>query len=118
MEKKSSETVQFSKQVYKFSENILNDLLKCMNEQLKGKERGMFYYWEKNPEQNEEQVKKKFIPHGENNNCKRSILGVSKSSHWIDEFNIGSIMHFSEMNISDFDASIPMEEYLFKDKLY
>jgi hypothetical protein len=63
-------------------------------------------------------VKKKFILTGENNTCKRSILGVSKSTHWIDEFNIGTIMHFSEMNISDFENPIPMEEYLFKDRLY
>lgn len=27
-------------------------------------------------------------------------------------------MHFSEMNINDFDNPIPMEEYLFKDRLY
>jgi hypothetical protein len=78
----------------------------------------VFYYWEKNPEQNEEQVKKKFIPHSENSNCKRSILGVSKSTHWIDEFNIGTIMHFSEMTINDFENNVPMEEYLFKDRLY
>lgn len=55
---------------------------------------------------------------GENNTCKRSILGVSKSTHWIDEFNIGTIMHFSEMAISDFENAIPMEENLFKDRLY
>lgn len=27
-------------------------------------------------------------------------------------------MHFSEMNINDFDNTVPIEEYLFKDKLY
>ena len=43
---------------------------------------------------------------------------MSKSAHWIDEFNIGTIMHFSEMNINDFDTNIPIEEYLFKDRLY
>ena len=26
-------------------------------------------------------------------NCKRSILGVNKTIHWIDEFNIGTLMH-------------------------
>lgn len=124
LEKKSSETVQFSKQVYRYAHNILSDLTACINEPLKKKERSAFYYWEKNPEQNEEQVKKKFIPHHNSlavseggNNCKRSILGVSKSSHWIDEFNIGSIMHFSELHITDFENLLPMEEYLFKDKL-
>ena len=27
-------------------------------------------------------------------------------------------MHFSEMSINDFDISVPIEEYLFKDRLY
>jgi hypothetical protein len=27
-------------------------------------------------------------------------------------------MHFSEMSINDFENAIPMEEYLFKDRLY
>lgn len=52
LEKRSSETVQFSKQVHKFAESLLTDLLKCLNEPLKSKERTAFYYWEKNPEQN------------------------------------------------------------------
>jgi hypothetical protein len=45
-----------------------------------------FYYWEKNPELNEEQVRKKFIPANieARNECKRSILGVSKTSSWMD----------------------------------
>lgn len=118
VQKRSSETVQFSRQVHRFGQTLLTDLLRCLNQPLKNKQRSAFYYWQKNPEQNEEQVKKKFIPHSENNNCKRSILGVSKSSHWIDEFNIGTIMHFSEMTINDFDGSVPIQEYLFKDKLY
>jgi len=27
-------------------------------------------------------------------------------------------MHFSEMGLSDFEETVPMEEYLFKDKLF
>lgn len=94
--------------------------MKCLDEPLKTNDRSAFYYWEKNPEQNEEQVKSRFISnHNENSsNCKRSILGVSKSSHWMDEFNIGTVMHFTEASINDFDSTVPIEEYLFKDKLY
>jgi hypothetical protein len=36
----------------------------------------------------------------------------------VDEFNIGSIMRMSEVRPEVFDKIIPMEEYLFKDKLY
>jgi hypothetical protein len=31
LEKKSSETVQFSRQVHKFAETLLSDLLKCIS---------------------------------------------------------------------------------------
>ena len=65
-------------------------------------DKSSFYYWQKNPENNEEQVKKKFVQGKSSYNCKRSILGVNKMAHWIDEFNIGTIMHMSEMTINDF----------------
>lgn len=58
-------------------------------------DKSSFYYWQKNPENNEEQVKKKFVSGKDSNSCKRSILGVNKMTHWIDEFNIGTIMHMS-----------------------
>ena len=65
-------------------------------------------------------MRKKFIPSSleARNECKRSILGVSKSSSWMDEFNIGSIMHMGMVTVEEFETSLPMEEYFFKDKLY
>ena len=81
-------------------------------------DKSSFYYWQKNPENNEEQVKKKFVFSKSSDNCKRSILGVNKMAHWIDEFNIGTIMHMSELAINDFEHTLPIEEYIFKDKLY
>jgi len=36
----------------------------------------------------------------------------------MDEFNIGSIMHMNMATVEDFELSLPMEEYYFKDKLY
>jgi len=36
----------------------------------------------------------------------------------MDEFNIGSIMHMSMVSVDDFEMTLPMEEYFFKDKLY
>jgi hypothetical protein len=49
-------------------------------------------------------VKKKFIPSNieAKNECKRSILGVSKANSWMDEFNIGSIMHMNLASVDDF----------------
>lgn len=54
----------------------------------------------------------------ENENCKRSILGVSKKNHWIDEFNIGSVMHMMPLKLEELINIYPIEEYVFKDKLY
>ena len=53
MERRSSETVQFSRQVHRFAETLLADLQRCLAEPLKQKDRNAFYSWEKNPEQNE-----------------------------------------------------------------
>ncbi len=36
----------------------------------------------------------------------------------MDEFNIGSIMHMGMVTVEEFETSVPMEEYFFKDKLY
>lgn len=48
------------------------------------RDKSSFYYWQKNPENNEEQVKRKFVTSKTGDNCKRSILGVNKIVHWID----------------------------------
>lgn len=45
-------------------------------------------------------------------------MGVNKQSHWVDDFNIGSIMKMGLLKTENFDKVVPMEEYLFKDKLY
>ena len=63
-------------------------------------------------------MKKKFVSNKAGESVKRSILGVNKIVHWIDEFNIGTIMHMSELTLSDFEQTLPIEEYIFKDKLY
>ncbi len=51
--------MQFSRHVQKFAETMLVDMINYLNEPLK---KFHFYHWEKNPELNEEQVRKKFIP--------------------------------------------------------
>ena len=61
-DKKSSEIVHFSKQVCSFAEEILNNLLKSLSEPIEeSNKKSSFYYWQKNPENNEEQVKRKYV---------------------------------------------------------
>ena len=45
LERRSNETVQFSRQVHRFAETLLNDLMNCLGEPLKQKSRNAFYYW-------------------------------------------------------------------------
>ncbi len=50
--------------------------------------------------------------------AKKSILGVTKPTHWMDEFNIGSVMHMKPLQMEDLEKAKPLEEYIFKDNLY
>jgi vacuolar-type H+-ATPase subunit E/Vma4 len=49
-DKKSSEIVHFSRQVCSLAQEILMNLLKCLNEPMEvNKGKSSFYYWQKNP---------------------------------------------------------------------
>jgi|688.fasta_scaffold453852_1 hypothetical protein len=86
----------FSKKVYGFARPILSSLSTQMADSIcpKQSKSSHFYFWERNPQKNEEQLKKLFLPQN-NSNSKRSILGVNKQNHWVDEFNIGAIMRMT-----------------------
>lgn len=64
---------------------VLGRLLQSVRESPEGggQKSSSLYFWERNPQQNEEQLKKIFIP-SSNDNSKRSILGVNKQNHWVD----------------------------------
>ena len=115
--KVSLENILFIEKVYEFAQRIIHNLKDTLNNSFaEGKE--TFYYWAKNPEKNEEQVIKKYVGTQESEVGKRSILGVTKSRNWINEFNIGTIMHISQFHIEDFDKPAPIEEYVFRDRIY
>ena len=62
------------------------------------------YFWKKNPENNERDLRKELnVPKDTNIGNKRSLLGVkSDSTEWIENFNIGSIMHMNSVKYDDF----------------
>ena len=62
------------------------------------------YFWKKNPENNERDLRKELnAPKEINIGNKRSLLGVkSDSTEWIENFNIGSIMHMNPVKYDDF----------------
>ena len=70
------------------------------------------YYWKKNSENNQEQLKKIiFTQYSQNDKG-------DDNPHWIQEFHIGTIMNMSELTINDFEQPVPFEQYIVKDKLY
>ena len=92
----SEEGVIFSRKVYGFAGQILATLSQQLIDKIEVKQSksSSFYFWEKNPQKNEEQLKKSFLPQNDSNS-RRSILGVNKQNSWVDDFNIGSIMRMS-----------------------
>lgn len=62
------------------------------------------YYWKRNPENNERDLRKELNAPKENNlGNKRSLLGLkAESTEWIENFNIGSIMHMNPVKYDEF----------------
>lgn len=89
-------------EVYEFSRKINQNLIKSLKEPLIEANKEPFYYWVKNPEKNEEQVIRKFVGTRENDKWKKSILGVTKSKGWINEFTISSVMHIHQYKLANF----------------
>jgi hypothetical protein len=81
----NDEGVMFSRKVYGFAGQILSTLSQQLAESVEPKQSksSIFYFWERNPQKNEDQLKKIFCPQN-NNNSRRSILGVNKQNHWVD----------------------------------
>lgn len=66
--------------------------------------RKSIYNWKNNPENNEKYLRKEFSK--DSNSCvlndNRSLLGVQQASDWLEDFNIGSVMHMKPMKYKDY----------------
>ena len=63
------------------------------------------YNWKNNPENNEKHLRKEFqkdasVTPAMNEN--RSLLGVQQTNDWLEDFNIGSIMHMKPLKYKDY----------------
>jgi hypothetical protein len=43
---------------------------------------------------------------------------VTKEKTWIDDFNIGDLMKMNPTKLDEWGRNTPLEEYLFKEKIY
>ena len=105
--------IPFKKILIEYAFPILKDLSKtadfcCLTdnnrEEVLLEVKKSLYFWKKNPENNERDLRKELKAPKENNvTNKRSLLGVkSDSTEWIENFNIGSIMHMNPVKYDDF----------------
>jgi hypothetical protein len=64
----------------------------------------VLYNWKKNPENNERFLRKEFQK-GKVNKVfidNRSLLGIVQHPKWIENLNIGSVMHMAPISIQSF----------------
>lgn len=104
--------IPFKKILIDFAYPILKDLSKtsdfcCLTDNNRQEVllevKKSLYFWKKNPENNERDLRKELNAPKENIGNKRSLLGIkADSTEWIENFNIGSIMHMSPVKYDDF----------------
>jgi hypothetical protein len=61
------------------------------------------YYWRNNPENNEKHLRKELKVQPKEDDF-RSLLGVQNVREWIENFNIGSIMHMEPLAYEEFQS--------------
>lgn len=65
--------------------------------------RKSLYFWKNNPENNEIHIRKELkLPTEKDDEEKRSLLGVADSTEWLQNFNIGAIMHMNPITYEEF----------------
>lgn len=105
--------IPFKKILFDFAYPILKDLSKTPDscslhdnsrQEMLLEVKKSLYYWKKNPENNERDLRKELNAPKENKNGnKRSLLGLkAESTEWIENFNIGSIMHMNPVKYDEF----------------
>lgn len=68
-----------------------------------GEVRKSLYFWKNNPENNEKHLRKELkLPLEKDEEIKRSLLGVADSTEWLENFNIGAIMHMNSLTYEEF----------------
>ena len=61
------------------------------------------YFWKNSPENNELYIRKELSASTFNEVDKRSYLGIpGKNDDWIEEFNIGCVMHMNPLSYEEF----------------
>ena len=83
-------------------------------------EKKILYFWKQNPENNEKFIRIEFQQGLKTDIFKesRSILGVKKTSKWIENLNIGTIMHMMPITYQDQIEQKDIQFELTKEELW
>ena len=103
------EEILYDQIVYEYSFNILTDMMQMRDpltinkDELLKEARKSLYFWKNNPENNEKHLRQQInLPTRQDDSEKRSLLGIQNQHEWIENFNIGSIMHMIPVGYDDF----------------
>lgn len=93
---------------------MIRELLKTTQDFQGKKQENLFlntkrilYNWKKNPENNEKFLRKEFRYGQKNKNFvdNRSLLGIRQHPKWIENLNIGTIMHMNPISYEEYSTS-------------
>ncbi|EGR31517.1 hypothetical protein IMG5_107360 [Ichthyophthirius multifiliis] len=85
------------------NKNLFNIEINTNNYNQLRQSRKSIYFWKNNPNNNEKNMRAELqTPIKDSENESRSILGIRNSYQWIEQFNIGSIMHMVQIQYDSF----------------
>ncbi len=102
----------FSRTVESFSVESSKDILTATRKSL--------FNWKNNPENNEKYLRKEFKKPTLSNDLieeNRSLLGVQQPPEWLENLNIGSIMHMKPLKYKDYAQRRELVTEITKDSL-
>lgn len=119
--------VSYLKNILDYAVPFINDLIDTIggfsvhksNEILKQTRKSLFN-WKNNPENNEKYLRKEFgkskLP-DELKDKNRSLLGVQRPVEWLENLNIGTIMHMKPIRYKDYAQKKEFTNDITKDSL-
>ena len=119
--------VSYLKNILDYAVPFINDVIDTIggftghkNPDLLKQTRKSLFNWKNNPENNEKYLRKEFgktkLPE-ELKDENRSLLGVQRQTEWLENLNIGTIMHMKPLKYKDYAQKKEFTNEITKDSL-
>ena len=119
--------VSYLKNILDYAVPFINDLSGTVSgftgaktQEILKQTRKSLFNWKNNPENNEKYLRKEFRKSGLPNELKeenRSLLGVQRPVEWLENLNIGTIMHMKPIKYKDYAQKKEFTNEITKDSL-